>query len=42
VDTKPLEEIDAWIDQFRGFWKQHLIALTGEIARGKSMRRKKD
>ena len=42
VDSKPLEEIDAWIDQFRGFWKHHLNALTGEIARGKSMRRKKD
>jgi DNA-binding transcriptional ArsR family regulator len=42
VDSKPLEEIDAWIDQFRGFWKQHLNALTGEIARGKSMRRKKE
>src|SRR5262245_7379602 len=39
VDSKPLQEIDAWIDQFRGFWTQHLRALTGEIARGKAKRR---
>ncbi len=41
VDSKPLQEIDDWIDQFRGFWKQRLRALTGEIARGKAERRKK-
>jgi DNA-binding transcriptional ArsR family regulator len=39
VDSKPLEEIDAWIAQFRGFWKQRLHALTHEIARGKAKRR---
>jgi DNA-binding transcriptional ArsR family regulator len=38
VDSNPLQEIDAWIDQFRGFWKQRLNALTGEIARGKAKR----
>src|SRR5215471_6701742 len=38
VDSKPLQEIDAWISQFRGFWKKHLHALTGEIARGKAKR----
>jgi len=42
VDSRPLQEVDAWIDQFRGFWKQHLRALTGEIARGKAKRREKD
>jgi DNA-binding transcriptional ArsR family regulator len=42
VDSRPLQEVDAWIDQFRGFWKQHLHALTGEIARGKAKRREKD
>jgi DNA-binding transcriptional ArsR family regulator len=42
VDSKPLQEVDAWIDQFRGFWKQRLHALTGEIARGKAKRRKND
>jgi DNA-binding transcriptional ArsR family regulator len=38
VDSKPLQEVDAWIAQFRGFWTQHLRALTGEIARGKAKR----
>jgi DNA-binding transcriptional ArsR family regulator len=42
VDSDPLQEVDAWIDQFRGFWKQRLNALTGEIARGKSKRRENE
>ncbi|HKQ76067.1 MAG TPA: metalloregulator ArsR/SmtB family transcription factor [Blastocatellia bacterium] len=42
VDSKPLQEVDDWIAQFRGFWKQHLNALTDEIARGKAKRREKD
>ena len=41
VDSKPLQEVDAWIAQFRGFWKRRLYALTDEIARGKAKRRKK-
>jgi DNA-binding transcriptional ArsR family regulator len=41
VDSKPLQEVDAWIDQFRGFWKDRLHALTGEIARGKAKRSEK-
>jgi DNA-binding transcriptional ArsR family regulator len=39
VDSTPLQEIDVWIDQFRGFWDQRLRALTGEIARGKAKQR---
>jgi DNA-binding transcriptional ArsR family regulator len=39
VDSKPLEQVDAWLDQFRGFWEQRLHALTKEIARGKGKRR---
>jgi len=39
VDSKQLQEIDAWISQFRGFWKKHLYALTDNIARGKAKRR---
>ena len=39
VDSKPLEEVDAWIGQFRGFWQDRLRALTGEVARGKARRR---
>jgi DNA-binding transcriptional ArsR family regulator len=42
VDSKPLQEVDNWIDQFRGFWKKHLYALTDEIAREKAKRREKD
>jgi len=38
VDSKPLQEVDAWLDQFRGFWEQRLKALTVEIARGKRER----
>ena len=30
----PLQEVDAWLDPFRGFWEQRLDALTTEIARG--------
>ncbi len=36
VNAKPLQEVDAWIGQFRGFWEQRLHALTHEIARGKA------
>jgi DNA-binding transcriptional ArsR family regulator len=40
VDSKPLQEVDTWLDQFRGFWGHRLNALTAEIARGKRARRK--
>ncbi len=40
VDAKPLEEVDSWLDQFRGFWGQRrLTALKNEISRGKRERR---
>ena len=39
VDSKPLQQVDAWLDQFRGFWEQRLHALTKEIARGKARSR---
>ena len=42
VDSKPLQQVDAWIAQFRGFWTGRLHALTGEIARGKAKRREND
>jgi DNA-binding transcriptional ArsR family regulator len=35
VDPGPLQEVDAWLDRFRGFWSHHLDALATEIARGK-------
>jgi DNA-binding transcriptional ArsR family regulator len=40
VSSRPLQEVDAWLAQFRGFWEQRLNALTAEIARGKQERRK--
>jgi DNA-binding transcriptional ArsR family regulator len=39
LDSRPLREVDAWIGQILGFWKQRLHALTGEVARGKTKRR---
>src|SRR3954454_18040034 len=38
VNSGPLEEVDSWLDQFRGFWEARLHALTEEIARGKRKR----
>jgi DNA-binding transcriptional ArsR family regulator len=40
VGSRPLQEVDAWLAQFRGFWEQRLNRLTAEIARGKQERRK--
>jgi DNA-binding transcriptional ArsR family regulator len=42
VDPGPLREVDAWLDQFRGFWSQRLDALATELARGKRERRRRD
>jgi DNA-binding transcriptional ArsR family regulator len=41
VDPTSLQQVDTWLDQFRGFWKQRLTALTTEIARGKRERRRR-
>ena len=38
LDTAPLQEVDAWLDHFRGFWTRKLGALHTEIARGKKQR----
>lgn len=40
VQPGPLEEVDAWVAQFRGFWEQRLDALGTELARGRSTRRR--
>ena len=40
VDPAPLQEVDVWLDRFRGFWNQHLDALATELARGKRERRR--
>jgi DNA-binding transcriptional ArsR family regulator len=40
VDSGPLQEVDGWLDRFRGIWNQHLDALATELARGKRERRR--
>lgn len=37
VHCEPLQEVDAWLERFRGFWTQRLDALGTEIARGKRL-----
>ena len=39
VNSEPLRDVDAWLDQFRRFWTPHLDALATEVARGKRQRR---
>ena len=39
VDSGPLQEVDRWLDHFRGFWSQPLDALATELARGRRERR---
>lgn len=40
IDTRPLAEVDAWLERFRRLWAPPLEALATEIARGKRMRKK--
>lgn len=42
VDPEPLREVDAWVDQFRGFWSQRLDALDTELRRGRRDRGRPD
>lgn len=42
VEPGPLQEVDVWLERFRGFWGQHLDALATELARGKRERRLTD
>lgn len=39
VDPTGMREVDAWLEQFRGFWTQRLDALGTELARGRRERR---
>ena len=39
VDPSGLQEVNAWVEQFRAFWDRKLDALGTEIARGKKSRR---
>ena len=38
VDPSGLQEVDTWVEQFRGFWDQKLDALGTEVARGRKGR----
>ncbi len=38
VDASGMQEVDAWVEQFRVFWDQRLDALGTEVARGKKGR----
>jgi len=38
VESGPLQEVDFWLERFRGFWEQRLDALATEISRGKRRR----
>lgn len=42
VDAAPMQEVDAWLGQFRVFWTVKLDALATEVARGKKARKKQD
>jgi DNA-binding transcriptional ArsR family regulator len=39
VDPAGMQEVDAWLEQFRGFWTGRLAALGTELARGRTARR---
>lgn len=34
LDTRPLREVDAWLQRFRVFWEPRLDALALEVRRG--------
>ena len=39
VEPAPLQDVDRWLERFRGTWDRHLDALATELARGKRERR---
>jgi DNA-binding transcriptional ArsR family regulator len=39
VQPTRLQEVDVWLERFRGFWTQRLDALATELVRGKRDRR---
>jgi len=39
VDAAPFQELDGWLEPFRGFWEQRMDSLATELARGKRERR---
>lgn len=39
VDAAPLQEVDRWLERYRGFWEQRLDALGIDLRRGGRDRR---
>ena len=39
VEPAPLQDVDRWLERFRGTWDRHLDALATELARGTRERR---
>jgi len=39
VDGAAMQEVDVWLERFRGFWNRKLDALATEVARGKRRRK---
>lgn len=39
MEYSPLQQVDEWIEQLRGFWTARLDALATEVARGKRKRK---
>lgn len=35
VDSRALQDVDKWLDQFRAYWAPKLAALDTEVERGK-------
>lgn len=42
MEHAPLQEVDAWLAQFRSQWLPRLDALATEVVRGKRARRRRD
>ena len=38
---EPLAEVEEWLGQYRGLWRQRLDALHTEVARGKRERKRR-
>ena len=38
IEAAPLQEVDVWLERFRGFWLHRMEALATEVARGKRER----
>jgi len=41
IESKPLQEVDVWLNHFRHYWVQRLEALATEVERGRRKRSKR-